>query len=50
MTDLSQQTEQLIKALTLLHNDAGAINTTLIIGFAAIFALLLIIAFRRRSK
>jgi hypothetical protein len=48
MTDLSQQTDQLLKALTTLHNDLGALNTTCIAGFAACFALLLIIVFRRR--
>jgi hypothetical protein len=49
MTDLSQQTDQLLKALTTLDNSVSVLNTTVMIDSAAIFALLLIIAFRRHK-
>jgi hypothetical protein len=48
MTDLKEQTDLLIKALTQLHNDLSALNTNVVILGAMIFALLLIIAFRRK--
>jgi hypothetical protein len=49
MTDLSQQTEQLIKALTTLDNSVSVLNTTVMIASVVIVALLIIIAFRRRK-
>jgi hypothetical protein len=48
MTDLSQQTAELLKPLTTLHNDLVALNMTTMIASTVLAALLLIIAFRKR--
>jgi len=45
MTDLSQQTAELLKALNMLHNDISAMNLTTMISATVITALLLILAF-----
>lgn len=47
MTDLSQQTDALLKALTLLHRDLAALNLTVMMATGFIAALLLIMAFRK---
>lgn len=49
MTDLSQQTEQLVKALTQLHDDLGALHLTMMIAGGVIALLLLIIVFKKRG-
>jgi hypothetical protein len=48
MTDLSQQTELLLKALNTVHKDLEQLNYTNMIIGAIMVAILLIIAFRRR--
>jgi hypothetical protein len=48
MTDLTQQTEQLLKAFTTLHNDLAALNLTAMITGTVLAALLLVVAFRKR--
>jgi hypothetical protein len=48
MTDLAQQTEQLLKAFTTLHNDLSALRIDIGIAVTVIVALLVVIAFRRR--
>jgi len=48
MTDLSQQTEQLLKAFDGLHRDLSTLHYDLVaLGLTAI-VLLILIAFRRR--
>jgi predicted RND superfamily exporter protein len=49
MNDLSQQTEQLLKALTALDTSVTQLTgTTMVLG-TVIVALLLVIAFRRHK-
>jgi hypothetical protein len=46
--ELTQQTEQLLKAFNTLHQDLAALYLTMCIIGAVTVACLLIIAFRRR--
>jgi len=48
MTDLTQQTSELLKAFDILHRDITNLNTTNMIVGTVLAALLLIIAFRKR--
>jgi hypothetical protein len=48
MTDLSQQTEQILKALQIIHNDLTQMHMTNMIVGTVVSALLLVIAFRKR--
>lgn len=47
MTDLSQQTEALLKALTQLHNDLMWTNISEGMAVVLLVAIFLIVAFRR---
>lgn len=49
MTDLSQQTEQLLKALKALNDSADQLTLTVMAIGVVVVALLLIIAFRKRG-
>lgn len=48
MTDLSQQTDQLVKALTVLHQDNVATYITLCITATISLAIFLVVCFKKR--
>ena len=45
--DLQEQTDTIVRSIELVRNDLGEIALTLMVMCALVFALLLIIAFRR---